>query len=287
MLKNPKFNKALSVLNVLLTALVFVFAYQYGKELLQNANFEGLSSRWWALMLSVVMFLAFYMLASLHWSMICRLIDKKASKLQPAAFFASQPYKYLPTSIFTFSFRAKFAKALGTPIKESSYAQLLENFNILTSGIIVSGVFLLLYWNVLAGLLVIGISFIAIYFLHRNKVEFKLPILSKKVIPIYQLLPALLLITAAWVIGGIGFYFTAVALNNDADVRLMIAANAAAYVASILAVFAPGGIGVRELVLANFSVSNAAIVLWRIVTFAVDMISGLAGIVFIRRTTKK
>jgi uncharacterized membrane protein YbhN (UPF0104 family) len=71
-------------------------------------------------------------------------------------------------------------------------------------------------------------------------------------------------------------------LGLDIDPRLAISANAAGYAVSILAVFAPGGLGVREFTLYLFSVQNPAILLWRLITLAGDLLLGFGAVAYIR-----
>lgn len=278
--------KLLQFLNITLTILVFVFAYIYGKDLLSKADFGGLADNYGYLILAYILFFGFYILFSLHWLYICRLIDGRASNKQILAFFASQPYKYLPTSIFTFSFRAKFAKQAGMPLKQSSYAQLLENFDIVLGGAAVSATLYIYSHSVLYGLLaaVVGVAILGVA--HHQKLTIKVP-RKNRTIPVYKMASKLLLMCAGWLVAGLSFWCVSKALGFQPNIALMIAANAAAYVASILAVFAPGGIGVRELILKWFSAQNAAVVLWRLLTFSVDIILGISAIFAIRALSKK
>jgi uncharacterized membrane protein YbhN (UPF0104 family) len=55
----------------------------------------------------------------------------------------------------------------------------------------------------------------------------------------------------------------------------------------MLAFFAPGGIGVRELVYSSFSVNALAIIYWRIMVFALDFVVGIPSVVAIKYIENK
>ena len=270
-------------INVVLMAGVFYFAYTYGTSLIREADFSGLDNNWWILVLAFICFVLFYIILSFHWFMICKIIDPDIKAVQALAYFASQPFKYLPSSIFSFSFRAKYAKQLGMSIKKSTYAQLLENFNILGSGLIVSVTFFVFTRSLILGILCLIVFAMAAYLSVRFKIESKVPLTKgKQTICIYKLVPSFLLITCAWVISGLSFWLVGNSLNYTIDLGLAISASAAAFVVSILAVFAPGGIGVRELTLSLFAVQNSAVIMWRLLTFTADMIVGFTAVVYIK-----
>jgi uncharacterized membrane protein YbhN (UPF0104 family) len=278
-------NKLLKVVNFILMLGVFYFAFFYGKDLLAHADFSALSGRWWILIFAFVLFFTAYLISAWHWLRICRLVDEATPAKQMIAFFASQPFKYLPSSLFTFSYRAKFAKELGLSLKQSSLAQLIENFNLIGSGLAVTILFYAISYSYLlgtallvAGLLVAGVLIkydVVIPIFKTNR-----KILTRKVVPNF------LLVMVSWTIAGLSFLMVNFALGLSVNPWLMISANTAAYVVSILAVFAPGGIGVRELALSFFSANNSAIVLWRLLTFFSDIVLGFGAIVFLRTKFK-
>jgi uncharacterized membrane protein YbhN (UPF0104 family) len=277
----------INIFNLLLTGLLFYFAFNYMAVLLSTANFETLiGERWLFIVASFAIFVVFYVVFSYHWLLVCRLISKNVDNILILAFFASQPYKYLPTSLFSFSFRAKFAKDLGMGLKQSSYVQLLENFNILSSGALIATVFFVAHHSFTLGIALGLGSFFVAYFVHRRKFVLRLP-KSKKIIPIYRMAPAFLVMCSVWIIGGTSFLLTNYAFGLNPNYLLAISGNAAAYVASILAFFAPGGIGVREFVLATFSIQATAIVAWRLLTFSADMLLGFLAVLYIKYKARR
>lgn len=278
-------DKIFKYLNLLLTVALVYFVLVYGKSLVLDSDFSAISQGYGFLILAVLFFFLFYILSSLHWLMVSRIVQKDARSLQVLAFLASQPYKYLPTSFFTFSFRAKFAKKLGLSFRQSTYAQAIENFNILASGAFVGLVFYLVAHFLLVGVLVALIVGSLLIMAMKVKVMWRLPFTEKR-IPVGAIVPSFFLMFVAWLIAGVSFIFVNLALGLPVDVWVMIAANAFAYIASILAVFAPGGIGVRELVLSLFMIQPAAVILWRLLTFVSDLVLGFGAVMIINSKIK-
>lgn len=281
-MKQTTVKRLVSILSISLTALVVCFAFVYGRSLISKTSFEVSNDKQWMIVVASVLFVCFYLLLSIHWLWACRQVDAHADKRQFVAFFASQPYKYLPTSLFTFSFRAKFAKDLGLSFKQSTYAQALENFNIIFGGITLGVVALCFSESVVLGLLsVIGVVG-ALLGAYKFQPQLRVPRSNTKIM-LQKLIPGFLLATGAWFIGGIAFVCVDYAINDSVDVLHMIAANSLSYTAGILAFFAPGGVGIRELVFDLFSVTASSIILWRVMTFVVDIILGLVSILLIKK----
>jgi uncharacterized protein (TIRG00374 family) len=91
----------------------------------------------------------------------------------------------------------------------------------------------------------------------------------------------------AWLSAGTAFYLMVMATGQQLDFVTAVTANAVAVSLGILAIFAPGGIGVRELVYNKFGVASAGIILWRLMTLMVDVLVGLVAIYWVKRLSKK
>lgn len=276
-------NKAVKVfarfVSAALTLGVLYFAYVYGKKLLADAQFNSLD--YWFLGLSFVAFLAFYAILSVHWLLVCRIVQQDVPRIQIGSFFASQPYKYLPTSLFTFSFRAKFSKQLGLSVRRSTYAQLMENLNIVGGGLIVGATFYLLDKGFLYAAAFVVFTVIVMVLLYNRKTAMGIPII-RKTLPVHSMIVPLLVACLAWVVAGISFILISHSLGLSPNTWIAIAANALGYALSILAVFAPGGIGVRELVLVSFGMHGNAIIMWRILTFIADLSVGFVAVLYLK-----
>ncbi len=119
--------------NIIITVALGIFAYKYISYLIGKADFGTVSVKWWSVLASLLLFLAYYFLMSLNWLMSTRLMDKKSKDRQLLVFLASQPYKYLPTSLFVFSSRSIYGNKLGLSLKDASVAQIFENSALLSA----------------------------------------------------------------------------------------------------------------------------------------------------------
>jgi uncharacterized membrane protein YbhN (UPF0104 family) len=231
-------------------------------------------------MIAAVMVLMFYGVLSVHWLIVCRLIDTKTPQSQMLSFFASQPYKYLPTSIFTFSSRARFSSKLGMSLKKSSAAQLIENFNLIGSALGTGAILLVFQQSLWAGIAVVGSGFLLTAALWEKKTIYITKLHHE--IALRTWLMALVLSFCSWLIVGLGFAITAQIFGSETSLINVIAANSVAFGASIIAVFAPGGLGVRETIFTYFSVALGAIVMWRLITIVIDALVGVIAAVLIK-----
>lgn len=269
------------IISTLLTVGVFYFAFIYGKTLLANADFSELDGKRWLLLGAFFLFGLSYLVSSWHWLRVCKMVNTTVSTKQMLSFFASQPYKYLPSSIFSFSYRAKFAKQLGLSLKESSLAQLIENIDLVGASIVTSALFYVFYISPGYGVAVMTLCIAAALLIANRNIVIKIPKTNRKIY-VKDIVPNFGLMTVSWIIAGCAFLTISYAFNVPVNPMLMISANAAAQAISIMAVFAPGGVGVRELTLALFSINNSVIVTWRLVTFTADMILGFGAVVAIK-----
>lgn len=269
-----------NICSLLLTILAVIFGFVYLGGLIDEARSFDYSINPLLLLISLAIFLLFYWILSKHWLYLSN-VFKNTNPKQDLAFYASQPYKYLPTSIFTFSFRAKYSKQLGMSIKSSSLAQLLENINLLGIGAYTALLFYLLSINILYGsALLVGTIFIM--FIIPDKIN--LSIRAKKLtINKYIEIKAVAMVFLAWIVSGLSFYVLNKGLGINIGLFDAISANSAAYSLGILAFFAPGGIGIREWVFSVFGIASISIVFWRILTFAVDMAVGVITILIIEK----
>lgn len=231
---------------------------------------------------AAVAYVLFYALLAVHWQYITKHIEPSVSKYQWLAFFAAQPYKYLPTSIFTLTFRAKYASKLGMGIKKSSLAQLIENVSMLaTATAIAVPVWLAIHNQLVFGVICFFVCLLAfvVGFELLSRVKFGIHF------PVRKRLELFFIALSAWTVSGVAFFIVTPGLQEPTGVIEAIGANAAAFEAGILAVFAPGGIGIRELVFGLFSIGALSIIAWRLVTAVVDIIVGPLAWIAIRRVT--
>lgn len=274
--------KFLKYLQLLLTIALIAFIVLKAGDFFRKVDWQVIADNWLMVVLSGVLFVCGYLFLAWHWLAVCRLVDSKTSSKQWLAFFASQPYKYLPTSIFTFSSRANFAAKFGMSLKHSTQAQVIENFNLIGSALITGVILLLLLTNILLSL-VITLAVIAVVLLlwhQKSLVVLKLPIDLRKWVS------SLGIVTVGWLVIGLGFFVLALGLESRFEPILAIAASNFATGLGIIAFFAPGGIGVRELVFSYLLFASGTILIWRLTTFTVDIVVGAWAIWTISRSQK-
>lgn len=264
--------KLINIIQTILTIALIVFVVLKAGDFFKHIDWSAVASSWPVILLSGVLFVCGYLVLAWHWMYVCRMIDAKASDKQWIVFFASQPYKYLPTSLFTFSSRAMFASKFGMSLKQSSEAQLIENLNLVGSALVTGGLLLLLNYNFFIGLFT-SLIVATICLLIWNQRSIKIPKINLK-LDLTKWFKSLAIVTLGWFIVGFGFFVMVIGLEGRVEPILSIAASNLATGLGILAVFAPGGIGVRELVFHYLTFASSTILIWRLTTFVVDIIFG-------------
>jgi hypothetical protein len=274
-------------INIILTIFLLAFSYAYIKSLLSRVDFESISIDIAFVALSAALFIAGYTLFAFNWLFGARIFDRNITKYQLLVFFASQPYKYLPTSLFVFSSRAVFSKKLGLPLKQSSVAQVIENSALFAANFSLFAVLCGIMASTLLGCIVVAVIatiLIFAYFKKSIQINIKQKSLS---LSTHNLLKMYLLSVLGWIMVGMAFVSLNKSIGLDIKFISLIAANTIAFSLSMLAFFAPGGIGVRELVYSSFSVNALAIIYWRIMVFALDFVVGIPSVVAIKYIENK
>ncbi len=275
-------SKFLNYLQLALTIILIAFIVFKAGDFFERVDWQVIANNWLAVLIAGAIFVCGYIVLSWHWLAVCRIIDPKSSSKQRLAFFASQPYKYLPTSVFTFSSRATFASKLGMGIKQSSEAQVIENINLIGSALLTGGLLLLVSSDPLLGLVaLVTVSFALGLVWYKGSI--KIPIIKSR-LDLHKWVKSFGIVTAGWLTIGLGFFVMTVGIEGRFEPVLAIAASNLATGLGILAVFAPGGIGIRELVFHYLSFASGTILIWRLTTFTVDIFIGAwAGWAIARR----
>jgi len=289
--KKSTWNKVFSFffLNTLLILLLFYIRNKFNKIDINFSNFLSYNSTY--LLLSILSFIFFYTFLAIGWVLILQKYTKVRSNTFFSIFFLSQMFKYLPTSIFSFSSRIYFLKKKGVNNSSSISTIIIENLFILYSSFYI---FLLfngyLWWSLLALLGIILPYIIYIRFssvLKKNKyIKHILPVYN---ISTYEYLQIWLLYLSSWAFAGLALVFLSKSMYiSIIDIANYIAFQSISYTASIIAIFSPGGIGVREFILLFSKVPETVILNWRIITFTLDILfSIIAGFFFYIKDWRK
>jgi uncharacterized membrane protein YbhN (UPF0104 family) len=249
-----------------LSALTIILGTAYFYYLINEVGDFSFDINYFYVAVSSLLFVIFYMILALNWHIIVSDITKAKSQRQMLAFFASQPYKYLPTSLFTFSFRAKYSYDLGVSIKNSTVAQLIENTILISSGLYLAAAFYFFSISPQLFIIIVAISLVVYLLLPTSKKlitkRFEINFTKNRILHYF------LLSTSGWIVAGLSFYFLTKSIGLGLPAIDTIIVNSASYVAGILAFFSPGGIGVREVIYNAAGVASLAIIAWRLLTLA-------------------
>lgn len=285
---NARTKKTLwGVLNLVLTVALLIFAYSYITDLIDKAQLSEVAINWGLIGASCLLFGASYIFFAYNWWLSSRLLDKTAGKDQTLAFLASLPFKYLPTSLFTFSSRAYFGKMLGLSLKQSSLALVFESISLIGANLCLFAVLYIMKLNLVAGTALLFIICLGMYAFLRLKKSITIRFQKRKLVVMTKELAKMLGLSAAgWLVCGLAFVTMVDALGISVSILGLLAANTIAFSVSMIAFFAPGGIGVRELIYAGFGVHSVAIIYWRILVFVLDFVIGVPAILLVRRRKK-
>lgn len=213
----------------------------------------------------------------LVWIRILRTLGAPTRVWYAAMFFQAQLSKYIPGSIWQYAGRAALARRHGVPFRLAALSLPVE---VAASAAAAGALSLLLLggWGVAAAPALIAAAYALAAALRRRTVR------------------AAVLATAGyavvWLVIGTGFWLTERAVVGAAapDVRWSTGAFAAAWVVGFVAVYAPGGIGVREtmiVLLLRGRIGTAEALAVALVSrglFAVvDLVAGVLGAVVLRR----
>jgi len=231
------------------------------------------------LILGVIFYVIFYIIMSIHWSLVLSIVERQNLKLtQTLAFFASQPYKYLPTSAFSISSRSIYSKKVGARnIASTAKAQLVEYASIFLSGLLVVA---LVKSNLSASITITLTIIIFISLLTTGLYSYKITN------PLYKYISLLFIIFCAWAVSGFSLFLIMHATGYFVSYSHAVYLNTATLIASLAAVLVPAGIGIREAILFGQNIGFSGVLVWRSVSVFVDVVTGALAILKINRKNK-
>jgi len=237
-----------------------------------------------SLLAGVLLFVVFYCLVAMAWLRTARLYSPAANARVAMSFFASQLFKYLPTSLFTVSARVKYSRDAGMKTGEAVKAVLIDMAFVVATGLVVWGLFS--GSRLTVALLVLSIAVAVAWWPNLYALASRLPFAGRvlpDVTPRRRDVGAIAaLTTLGWLAAGASLFLVArgyAVSNSEFGLYDGIAFNAVSYVASLLAVFAPAGLGVREALLLQANLPTHVVVSWRVVTTVVDVMVGVGALV--------
>jgi len=221
---------------VLLVAAV-VFVVLRVRSLWHGSHVELASVDWAALAGSFVLAMLGTAAGALIWLVILDGLGVKPRLRWAGLFFQAQLGKYIPGSIWQYAGRAAVARSNGIPVGPVGVSLAVE----FAAAAIAAGsmaAFLVGWWGALI------LAAVAVLLAASGR-----PTRSR--LPAHVTIRATLLYLPVWLLLGASFWLCARGLvaAPDGDLALYMGTFAVAWLAGLLAIYAPGGLGVREAVL--------------------------------------
>lgn len=231
----------------LLLVAAIVFLVLRVRSLWHGSHIELAEVEWLALAGSLVVGTAGTAAGALIWLAILDALGVRAQFRWTAVFFQAQLGKYIPGSVWQYAGRAAVARSHGIPVRPVGVSMPVE---FVSSGIAAGSMaaFLLGWW----GAAVVGAVAVCLVVLER-------PVRSRRPAA-FAAARAALLYVPAWLLLSGSFWLCArglVAIPAH-DLPYYMGAFAVAWLAGLLAIYAPGGLGVREAVLVALISSRLA-----------------------------
>lgn len=241
--------------------------------------------------LSLTSFFVFYLILSFAWVDCLQLYSRFIiTNLNTLSFWSSQIFKYLPSSLFIISFRIYYSTKQKIPTSIALKATLFESVALIYSSFCV---FVLFRYSILLYILLASVYIISVYIALRENIlstfAKKIPLFKKLILfeteNLFIFIRIFILQNIAWVFCGLALYLFSISLGNaPSDIGTVIYAQSISYCVSILAVFLPGGIGLKEYFLSLSGIDINTILNWRFVTILFDLIFSTIGIMLLFKT---
>jgi glycosyltransferase 2 family protein len=173
------------------------------------------------------------------WLSILRHLGVDTQRRWAAVFFQAQLGKYIPGTVWQYAGRATLARAQGIPVRPVGVSLPIE-FTALVLGAAAMSPLLLGWWGILA---VGALAVAAVAVERRLAPRAPSTVVAGARASLYYL--------CTWAVIGFGFWLTARALVTVRvhDLPVYAGAYGVAWLVGFVAVYAPGGLGVREAVL--------------------------------------
>jgi uncharacterized membrane protein YbhN (UPF0104 family) len=208
------------------------------RSILHDSNIHLANIAWGWLVGAIVLGVAAVIGSSLIWLVILRRLGSPVAWPTAAIYAQAQLGKYVPGGVWQYASRGAMARGYGLSVRAVARSLPIELAGTLSAGAAFA-VLALGWWGVIAvGAAVVVAASSGVY-LGEGRTSLRI---GARAVPLYA---------ATWVLIGISFWMTARAFLHvsPSDIALYTGAFAAAWIVGLLAIYAPGGIGVREAVL--------------------------------------
>lgn len=256
-------NKLKTYFRILLyLSILFVVYYLYKFDFL---SLKGLQIHLPFMLLAVLLLWVGFYLSTNSWKVSLyshgyKISNKEAIYSHGISVFG----KYMPGKIWVILGRASIISEKGLPLMQLASISLREQLLYLLLGLIISLVALpflsvSIWFFILVIIGVVGLGlFLFSQWVHKIVVVLFLKLFKKELnipfIPMNDALPMVAAIMSYWIFWGLGFYFLVRAVAPDASFLVALAFPMSVS-CGLLAIFLPGGIGVREGIIVMFLTS--------------------------------
>jgi hypothetical protein len=225
----------------LLLAAALVFIVLRARSLWHGSHIDWGDVDWAALGGALVLGAVGTAAGALIWLVILRGLGAETERRWVWLFFQTQLGKYIPGSVWQYAGRTAVAGTYGLPVRTVAKSLPIE-FVAAAIAAGATGAFLLGWW----GAAIVVAAAIVLIVIERPA--------RARALPVPTTIRATLLYVPAWLVLGASFWCCANGLVGASaeDLAFYTGAFAIAWLAGLVAVYAPGGIGVREAVLVAF-----------------------------------
>lgn len=228
--------KRVRLIGQVLLVAAFLFVVLRVRSIWHGSHIVLAEVGWFALAAGLVVGAAVTAATALIWLAILRSLGVRTEWRWVGLFFQAQLGKYIPGSVWQYAGRTAGARAYGIPVRPAAVSLPIEvGASATAAG--ATGAFLLGWW----GAALIGLVAVVLFAIER-------PIRGAVVCATIR---TTLLYLPAWVaLGGTFWLFARGLVDAPArDFAVYTGAFAVAWLAGLVAIYAPGGLGVREAVL--------------------------------------
>lgn len=250
--------KAQGIFKILLYCCVFIagyYLYQFDYLVFNTIKFDFLN-----LSISIIFLFLGFFFSAISWQKILSIHNIKTNnKLAVYSHGISVFAKYIPGKIWVILGRASIVSEKGSSLALLSTISLKEQLIYLFIGLIISSIILpFLNINLIIIIIVIASAVSLAFFLFSKIIHDKIAGLMNKIfkktinipyIKFSEYLKSYFYILLYWSLWSVGFYFFAKSIQSDISlVATFFFPVSVSY--GLLAIFLPGGIGVRESIIA-------------------------------------
>jgi hypothetical protein len=238
-------SRRVRIVSELVLAAVLVFFLVHLRSIWHNGGFSFDHVDWPLFVAAAAVTGAASVAPAFVWLAILRRLAVPVERSLLGVFFQAQLAKYIPGSVWQYAGRVTLARTHGLPVEPVSRSLVIE----LAASILAGGVVALLllgWWGAaVVAVLLLGVS---VYISRLDRSGGKLSAKGRfrsVVVGTARAAPAYVLI---WAVIGAGFWLLAAAFVSAdfEDLPVYAGAFAVAWLVGLFAVYAPGGLGVRE-----------------------------------------